>query len=150
MFFDKSKYFQRPPRFKRKVEKKVFNIDAPTQKQKQEDMPLIFTIAPMLTMGMMSMVTGVTSIQKLANGDSTLKQEFSSLLMCGCMLLAMIVFPLAQRFYNNVRKRKKEEEAKAKKYDFEEDSTKKQEINAIFLIYFPFCIITLFMNISNI
>ena len=112
--FDKSKYFERPPRFKRKIENKIFNIDAPTQKEKQEEMPLIFTIAPMLTMGMMSLVSGVTALQKVLEGKSTLKDEFSSLLMCGCMLLAMIVFPLAQKFYTKIKKKEKERKRRRK------------------------------------
>ena len=48
-------------------------------------------------------------------GESTVEQEFSSLLMCGCMLLSMIVFPLAQKAYNNMRKKQKEKE-RVRKY----------------------------------
>lgn len=107
-FFEKNKYFQRPPRFKRQIEKKVFNIDPPTQKEKEEDTPLIFTIAPMLTMGMMSMVTGVTSLQKVISGESSLKEQFSSLLMTGCMLVTMIIFPLIQKSYDKKKKKAKE------------------------------------------
>ena len=112
--FEKNMYFQRPPRFKRKIEKKEFTIDAPTQKEKEEETPLIFTIAPMLTMGMMSLVTGITSLQKVLEGESTLKDEFSSLLTCGCMMLAMIVFPIVQKFYNKIKKREKERKRRRK------------------------------------
>lgn len=110
LLYDEDSYFQRPPRFKRQIEKKVFDIDPPPQKERQDDTPLIFTIAPMLTMGMMSMVTGVNSIQKIVNGDSDLEQQFSSLLMTVGMLVAMIIFPLVQKSYN-----KKKQEAKEKK-----------------------------------
>lgn len=113
-FFDKDKFFQRPPRFKRKIETKTFQIDAPTQKENQEEMPLIFTIAPMLTMGMMSLVTGITSLQKVLEGKSTIKDEFSSLLICGCMMLAMIVFPLVQKFYTKMKKKQKERKRRRK------------------------------------
>lgn len=106
--FEKKDYFQRPPRFKREIEEKVFTIDAPTQKEKQEEMPLIFSIAPMLTMGMMSMVTGLTALQKVLSGESTLKAQFTSLLMSACMLIAMIVFPFIQKIYNRNQKEKRE------------------------------------------
>lgn len=115
LFFDKTKYFQRPPRFKRQIEKKIFNMDPPTQKEKQEEMPLIFTIAPMLTMGMMSMVSGVTAIQKVISGESSFKEQFSSILMTVSMLIAMIIFPLVQKFYNK-RKKIAREKAREKKY----------------------------------
>ena len=108
LLFEKDKYFQRPPRFKRQIEKKIFNIDPPTQKENQEETPLIFTIAPMLTMGMMSMVSGVTAVQKIMSGESTFKEQLSPILMCVCMLIAMIIFPLIQRAYNSHKKKKKE------------------------------------------
>jgi len=129
--FDKSNYFQRPPRFKRKIETKTFTIDAPTQKENQEEMPLIFTIAPMLTMGMMSLVSGVTALQKVLEGKSTLKDEFSSLLMCGCMMLSMILFPLAQKFYTKMKKQQKERKRrrKYKKYIDKKREEIFQEIN---------------------
>ena len=112
--YNKDDYFQRPPRFKRKIETKVFNIDAPTQKEKEDEMPLIFTIAPMLTMGMMSLVTGITALQKVLEGESTIKDEFSSLLMCGCMMLSMICFPLAQKYYRKAKKKQKEAKRRRK------------------------------------
>ncbi len=130
-FFDKSKYFQRPPRFKRQIEKKIFNIDAPTQKEKQDDMPLIFTVAPMLTMGMMSMVSGATALQKVLSGESTIKEQFPSLLMCGCMLVSMILFPLFQKFYTKRKKIQKEKQRrkKYKNYIDEKREEIKKEIN---------------------
>ena len=112
--FDKNSMFQRPPRFKRKIEHKEFNIDSPTQKENDEETPLIFTIAPMMTMGMMSLVTGMTSLQKILNGESTVKQEFASLLICGCMLLSMIVFPLIQKLYDKIKKAQKERKRRRK------------------------------------
>lgn len=112
--FDKNSMFQRPPRFKRKIEHKEFNIDSPTQKENDEETPLIFTIAPMMTMGMMSLVTGMTSLGKVLNGESTVKQELGSLLMCGCMLLSMIVFPLIQKFYDKMKKAQKERKRRRK------------------------------------
>ena len=133
--FDKNSMFQRPPRFKRKVEHKIFNIDSPTQKEKDEETPLIFTIAPMMTMGMMSLVTGMTSLQKVLSGESTVKQELGSLLVCGCMLLSMIVFPLVQKFYEKIKKAQKERKRRRKykkyidsKYDeiFKEINFQKQ------------------------
>ena len=68
----------------------------------------------MMTMGMMSLVTGVNSLNKVLNGDSTFKDEMGSLIMCICMLLSMIVFPLAQRFYNKIKKAKKERKRRRK------------------------------------
>lgn len=129
--FDRKQFYERPPRFKRKIETKVFNIDAPTQKENQEETPLIFTIAPMMTMGMMSLVTGMTSLQKIMNGESTVKDEFASLLICGCMLLSMVLFPILQKFYNKYKKHQKERKRrrKYKKYINKKHDEIFQEIN---------------------
>ena len=108
VFLNEDDYFQRPPRFKRQIVKKTFNIDSPTPKETQEEMPLIFSIAPMLTMGMMSMVTGVTSLQKVLTNESTVKEQIPSLLMCAGTLIAMIIFPFAQKIYTRKQKEKKE------------------------------------------
>lgn len=131
LFFDKSEYFQRPPRFKRTIEKKEFNIDPPTQKEKQEDPPLIFTVAPMLTMGMMSMVSGVTALQKVLNEESTLSEQFPSILMCCCMLIAMIIFPLFQKSYNKHLRlqRERKRRAKYKEYIDEKYAEIQKEVN---------------------
>ena len=94
-------------------------------------MPLIFTIAPMLTMGMMSMVSGVTALQKILSGESTIKEQLSSLLMCGCMLVSMILFPLFQKFYTK-RKKIQKEKQRRKKYKNYIDGKReeiKKEIN---------------------
>jgi len=113
--YDKSDCFRRPPRFKKIIENKVFVIDPPTQKESQEEMPLIFTIAPMLTMGTMSLLTGITSLQKVLDGKSTLKDELMSLIMCGTMMFAMIIFPLIQKFYIKIKKKQREKK-RVKKY----------------------------------
>ena len=108
VFLNEDNYFQRPPRFKRQIVGKTFHIDTPTPKEMQEDMPLIFSIAPMLTMGMMSMVTGVTSFQKILTHESTIKEQLASLIMCACTLIAMIIFPLVQKLYTRKQKEKRE------------------------------------------
>jgi len=126
--YEKNKYFQRPPRFKRSIETKTFEIDPPTQKENQQEMPLIFTIAPMLTMGMTSLITGMGSLNKIMTGESTFKDEFASLLITGCMLMSMILFPLLQKFYVKIQKKRRE--AKRRKKYKKYIATKREEIFA--------------------
>ena len=82
----------------------LFEIRLKSEDMAVKIMPLIFTIAPMLTMGMMSMVTGFTAVQKIIDGESTIKQQLSPLIMCACMIVAMLIFPLAQKFYTKKQK----------------------------------------------
>jgi len=124
--YDKENCFRRPPRFKKIIDNKVFVIDPPPHKENQEEMPLIFTLAPMLTMGTMSLLTGITSLQKVLDGKSTIKDELMSLIMCGTMMLAMIVFPLIQKFYVKIKKKQREKK-RVKKYK-EYIKTKREEI----------------------
>ena len=129
-FFDKNNMFQRPPRFKRYIEHKEFNIDSPTQKENEEDMPLIFTLAPMMTMGMTSIITLMNSMQKVTEGKSTLKDEMGSLIITGTMVVTMLLFPLLQNFYTKLMRRKKERKRrrKYKKYIDSKNEEIKQEI----------------------
>ena len=127
LLFEKTNYYQRPPRFKREIEKKTFNIDPPTQKENQEETPVLFTVAPMLTMGLMSMMTGVTAFQKLITGESEVTDQLPAILTAVCMLVAMMIFPLVQKSYNK-RKKKANEEKRIKKYR-EYINKKNQEIN---------------------
>ena len=49
-----SDYFFKAPRFRNNPDKISINVDPAPQKQKEDDTPFIYTIGPMLTMGMTS------------------------------------------------------------------------------------------------
>ena len=79
-------------------------------------MPMILTLGPMLTMGLMSIVTLINTGQKLYYGDTTIESAWPSLAMAAVMLISMLGWPLIINLYNK-RYQKKQQEKISKKYN---------------------------------
>lgn len=107
-------YFSRAPRLMNEIEHEEIKIDPPPAKQKIEEMPLLYVVGSMLSMGMMSMVSVYTAIDGLATGTRTFKQALPSLLMGVAMLCSMIVFPTLNKKYEKKKKLKYEAERQQK------------------------------------
>ena len=122
--FNKNEYFERPPRFKRSIEEKEYKIDPPTSSSKKEEMPLIYTLGPMMLMGVTSLMSGLTAIMNVIEGKSSFKDNATSIITALTMMASMILFPLLQKMWNKNNQNKLERKRKYKKYI----EGKKQEI----------------------
>ena len=114
-FYKEDDYFYRAPRFKSGIEEAIIAIDPPPGKEEEDKTPLIYTIGPMLTMAMMSMSMGISSLQSVIEGKTDLKTAAPSLIMTGAMLCTMMLWPTLQRGYQK-RLRKKHEKERNEKY----------------------------------
>lgn len=114
-FFQEDEYFFRSPRFKTKIEPVNIKIDEPPAKQEQEKTPLIYTVGPMLTMSMVSVSMGYSSLSGVLDGSKTLQSAMPSLIMCGAMLLSMLLWPLLSKLYQR-KQQKKHEQLRQTKY----------------------------------
>lgn len=100
-------YYYRPPRFKHDVDTFELKIDAPPSDQNKDEMPLIMTIGPSMTMGMASIATGAYSVvSAMSRGDIT--AAIPSMIMSISMLLGTLMWPLVTRTYQRRQRRKKE------------------------------------------
>ena len=106
-FFKEDDYFYRAPRFKTGIEDCDITIDPPPGIEEEDKTPLIYTIGPMLTMGMMSMMTGYTALIGVLNGTTDLGPALPTLIMSGAMLTTMILWPTLQRRFQRKQKKKK-------------------------------------------
>ena len=106
--YAKSDYFIRPPRFNTVVKTKEINVDGPPKKQDSESLPVILTLGPMVVMGMSSSIAGATALVKVISGEATFKDNFGAILTAFCMIIAMLIFPLANKAYQKHRDKKKE------------------------------------------
>lgn len=124
--FNKEDFFVRPPRFVREIENKTIEIDSPTNKQNDEEMPLIYTLGPMMLMGVTSFMSGITAIMNVISGKATFKENATSIITSISMLVSMLVFPFLQKMWQKVNLLKKERKRrrKYKKYI----QTKRDEI----------------------
>lgn len=72
--YNESDYFLKSPRISRDIEEYNMKIDSPPKKQSDEEIPLIYTLGPMLTMGASSLVTITNALMQISSGERTFKQ----------------------------------------------------------------------------
>lgn len=119
-------YFLKSPRLKRNIKTLNMKIDSPPQKENMEEMPVILTIGPMLTMAASACVTLTTTLQKISNGESTIKQSIPTLIITISMIASMFIWPIFTRWYEK-KKKKEREDTRVSKYKTYLD-TKKGEL----------------------
>ncbi|MBQ6497699.1 MAG: type VII secretion protein EssC [Bacilli bacterium] len=124
-FYREDDYFYRAPRFKTGIEDAVITIDPPPGKEEEDKTPAIFTIGPMLTMGMMSMTMGYNALMGVINGTMDLGPAIPTLLMSFAMLATMLLWPTLQRRYQKKQRKKREEERLKKYHEYLESKKEK-------------------------
>lgn len=108
-------YFHKTPRFVSEIKEKEIKIDVPPTKEAENDMPVILTIGPMLTMSMSSMVMAFSSIANISSGRASLMSSLPSIVMAVAMVLSTLLWPTFTRKYED-KKRKKKEKERISKY----------------------------------
>ncbi len=103
-------YFHKTPRFVSEIKEKEIKIDVPPAKEPENEMPVILTVGPMLTMSMSSMVMAFTSIANLRNGTGSLSSAMPSIVMSIAMVASTLLWPTITRKFENKRRKKKEKE----------------------------------------
>ena len=124
-FYKEDDYFYRAPRFKTGIEDANIGIDAPPGQEEEDKTPAIYTIGPMLTMAMMSMSMGISSLQGVIEGTVDLKTAAPTLIMSGAMLATMLLWPALQSIYQKKVRKQKEEERKTKYLKYLDDKREK-------------------------
>lgn len=108
--YNKENYFTKSPRLRRLIETKEMKLSAPPKQEKNEDLPVILTVGPMLTMGVTSAVSLLSAIIRISNGETEIKDTWPSLVTSGAMLLSMVLWPNITKMYNKrIKKRKNKE-----------------------------------------
>lgn len=102
-----TQFFDRSPRFKRDVTPVEIQIESPPASGKGDDMPIILTIGPAMTMAMASMTTGIFAVvNALSTGN--VRSAIPSLVMSGSMCLGTLLWPTLTRKFQNKIKAEKE------------------------------------------
>lgn len=108
-------YFSRSPRFVTSIIEENMQIDSPPGKIEPDDTPVLYTIGPMLTMSMSSLVSAAVSIINLKKGNGSIINALPAIIISITMLLSTLLWPLLMRKFNKRRMKKKENE-RQKKY----------------------------------
>ena len=124
-FFKEDDYFYRAPRFKTRIEDANIVIDPPPGRQEEDKTPIIYTLGPMLTMGLMSVSMSLTSVSGIINGTKDLKSSLPSLVMAFAMLSSMLLWPTLSNKYQKKLRKKREELRKTKYGEYIESKREK-------------------------
>lgn len=103
-------YYYRSPNFKRNIKCLELKIDAPTQKQAEDDTPIILTIAPTLMMGVASLASGIVTTINALNRGGSIMSSVPTLVMSVSMLCGMVIFPFFMKSRDKKTKRRREKE----------------------------------------
>ena len=116
--YDEEEFFEKSPRLITRFEKSQVVIDAPPEPQEKDDMPLLYTIGPMLTMGMTSMVMLISAINNIVGEGQTVMQTLPTIVMSLAMILTMVFWPILSNKYKRKMDRRKEEKRQKKYKDY--------------------------------
>ena len=124
-FYKEEDYFFRSPRFKSGIEPVEISIDPPPAKEKIDNTPLLYVIGPMISMGMVSLMMGYSSVSSVISGEKDIYSALPNIIMCVAMLLTMIFWPLLNKRYQKKQQKKREElrQNKYKEYIEEKKNT---------------------------
>ena len=121
-------YFLKSPRLRRNISTLNMQIDSPPTRENMQEMPMIYTLGPMLTMGASSIINLTTTMSQIGSGEKTIKESLATLIVSFAMLMSMLVWPFLTRAYEK-RRRKKREKERQLKYRNYIDKKKKELLN---------------------
>lgn len=122
-------YFYRSPRISKKLSKEKLKIDAPPAKKADEHMPLFLTLGSTLTMGVISIVSMISTFSRITSGNSSFGDNIVSIFSSMAMIISMLLIPLLTMKWEKARNVKYEE--KRQKIYKQYINTKKKEIEQI-------------------
>ncbi|HBA37655.1 MAG TPA: type VII secretion protein EssC, partial [Firmicutes bacterium] len=136
--YSKDDYFSKAPRVKRMITTKEITLSPPPKQEKESEMPLILTVGPMLTMGVVSLVMFLNTLGKLSSGQATIAQVWPSLVSSLAMIASTLLWPTLTKIFNKTLKfrRKRELINKYSRYlnTKREELTKEQKLQSEILV----------------
>lgn len=126
--YSKDEYFSKAPRLRRLIKTKEIKLSPPPKADSEEKMPLILTVGPMMTMGIVSLVMFVNVISRIYIGVTTLSQSWPSLVTSAAMILSMLVWPNVTRKFNKKLKERKKKEMIEKYTNYLNEKRKELEL----------------------
>lgn len=103
----KKNFFVRTPRILKSLDKDVIEVDAPPAPEKQEEMPILLTVGPSITMATVMLASLSFTISNAIQGGNT-GRIVASAFMAGGMLLGALLWPTLIRKYHKKRAVEKE------------------------------------------
>ena len=112
--YKKDDYFSKSPRLRRQIEEKVIKLDKPPNQGSDQELPVLLTIGPMITMGATSALTLLNLTIQISNGTTTFASCWPQLITSIAMIASMFLWPVIIRSYNKKNKEIREYETNLK------------------------------------
>lgn len=119
-------YFSRTPRFVTSINEEELRIENPPGKITPDETPVLFTVGPMLTMAMSSVISASVSIINFLQNKSSIWSILPTAVLSIAMLSSTLLWPNLMRKYNR-KKQESQEKERVEKY-LEYLETKRQKI----------------------
>ena len=98
--YKKEDYYRKSPRIRRQIEEKEIKLDRPPNQHANQELPLLLTIGPMITMGATSGLTLHNLTMQLSSGAATFATCWPQLLTSIAMVASMFLWPALIKSYN--------------------------------------------------
>ncbi|MCM1299537.1 MAG: type VII secretion protein EssC, partial [[Eubacterium] siraeum] len=126
---DEKNFFYPSPRFYREIQHETVEIDAPPQRQKTDEVPMSLMLGPSVTMGVISMGTGLITLNNTIVSGGNFSQAIPTLIMSSGMLLGAVLWPVLTKKHEKKIKIKNESLRQNKYFSYLNE--KKDEIKKI-------------------
>lgn len=107
------KYFYPALRFARSQERKSFVIDAPPQREQEDDTPLAMRIGPSLVMALASVLSASVSVMFVLEQGGSFLRAIPMVAMAIAMLTGSVLWPIISKRYQHKKTIRKEQQRKS-------------------------------------
>lgn len=101
-------YFYPALRFARFIERKDFVIDAPPQREQEDDTPIAMRVGPSLVMAMASVLSASVSVMFVMEQGSSMMRAVPMIAMAIAMLAGSVLWPILNKRYQKKKYAQKE------------------------------------------
>ena len=101
-FYDEKDYFYKTPVFQNALEKLDLTIAPPPQKNVNKPTPIFMQVIPSALMSVTSLYMGYTAFTNIATKQGTIQENLINIITCVTMLIASIIWPFVERFYEKI------------------------------------------------
>jgi len=112
--YSKNDYFSKSPRIRRSFSTKEIEFSKPPKKEKDEELPVILTVGPMLTMGATSVIMLANTLDRINRGTTTFRDSWATVASAVVMLISMLLWPILTKRFNQKKKLQKNQEVDLK------------------------------------
>jgi len=113
--YNENEYFSKSPRLRRTIQSRTIKIDEPPQINEERHVPMLYTVGPMITMAMYSVVNLVNTLIRISSGETTFSRSWTTLMISVGMMCTTLLWPNLTKKYTK-KQNKKQRERNIKKY----------------------------------